>query len=99
MLYSCNIVPMLKWSPDPYPPLSTFDAFTERRLKMAELNLKNIQSERSDQENEENNSHSSKKCKELSTDILVKKGQISQEAEEKETTSRVFFFFLVWFFT
>ena len=54
MLYFPNIVAMFKWSPDPYPPLSTFDAFTERRLKMAELNLKNIQSERSDQENEEN---------------------------------------------
>ena len=41
---------------------------------MAEVNPKNVLSKRSDHENKEGGSHGSKKCKELSSEILVPRG-------------------------
>ena len=50
----------IKVDPEPYPPLSIFDALTEQRQNVPEVNLKNVQCERSDQKNEEDSSHGSK---------------------------------------
>ena len=33
MLYSRNVMKILKWSPNPHFPLSTFDALTEWRFR------------------------------------------------------------------
>ena len=44
---------------EPRPP--SISGFTEGKLKMTEVNLKNVQSQRRDQENEKDGSHGAKK--------------------------------------
>ena len=61
---------------------------------MVEVNLKNVQGERSDQENEEDGSNHSKIGQRVTQQDKKspKRGQISQETKDKETTPHIFFF-------